>query len=243
MLGQLLPCAGGEAIPLWDTTLVVGRAKECHLRLKSEHISAKHCLLEMRDSFWYVVDLQSKNGVKVGGKRCINQQLNPKDVLSIGPFRFQIMYYPQGDEPSPTITSEEALELEASHPLGGCLGELIPQAGGKPIPLLAEHLIVGRAAECDIRLDYETISSRHCELWWEAGQWNVRDLGSRNGIKVDGSRCRNHVLRPGDVLSIARFRFRIEYVHKGKVPEIKRGGDGPDRKDTLPPTSVVQPEP
>src|SRR4051812_18952070 len=61
------------------------------------------------------------------------------------------------------------------------LGILQPLGGGDPIPLRKEELLLGRRMTCDIRLDFENISGRHCILRLTNGIWHVRDLGSTNG--------------------------------------------------------------
>lgn len=98
------------------------------------------------------------------------------------------------------------------------LGELIPCGGGDPIPLLKERLLIGRRSRCDISLRFPNVSSHHCELEFLNGYWIVRDLGSRNGIKVNGSRCDSKWLMPGDVVSVAKHRFEINYTAAGSSP-------------------------
>lgn len=98
------------------------------------------------------------------------------------------------------------------------LGELNPCGGGDPIPLLRPRLIVGRQSRCDIALRFDNVSSTHCELELTNGYWYVRDLGSRNGIKVNGTRCDTHWLMPGDVLSVAKHRYEINYTPNGAAP-------------------------
>lgn len=95
------------------------------------------------------------------------------------------------------------------------LGQLIPCGGGDAIPLLAPKLLVGRRSSCDIKLDFQNVSSHHCEFELKEGYWHIRDLGSSNGIKVNGERCQSKVLTPGDEVTIARHRFRIEYAVSG----------------------------
>ena len=91
------------------------------------------------------------------------------------------------------------------------LGELNPCGGGDSIPLLHEKLLIGRRSSCDICLAKTNVSSHHCELELQKGYWRVRDLGSTNGIKVNGERTLESVLMPGDELQVAKSRFRIEY--------------------------------
>jgi adenylate cyclase len=90
-------------------------------------------------------------------------------------------------------------------------GVLIPDGGGDPIPLRRPVLVVGRRERCDICLRFPNISSKHCELAFKDGYWVVRDLDSTNGIKVNGNRLRYRPLRPGDVLTIGKRRYTIQY--------------------------------
>ena len=49
-------------------------------------------------------------------------------------------------------------------PQSEVLGVLQPVGGGDPIPLIKPEIIVGRRPSCDIRLDFENISGKHCVL-------------------------------------------------------------------------------
>ncbi len=90
-------------------------------------------------------------------------------------------------------------------------GELMPLGGGDPIPLLKTALVVGRRESTDIVLRFPNVSGQHCELTVVAGYWFVKDLGSSNGTKVNGSRVTEQRLEPGDTLSIAKHEFEIIY--------------------------------
>ena len=67
-------------------------------------------------------------------------------------------------------------------------GELIPLGGGDPIPLLKKQLLAGRRESCDIVLRFANVSAHHCQLVVEDGYWYVRDLQSRNGVKINDVR-------------------------------------------------------
>ena len=90
-------------------------------------------------------------------------------------------------------------------------GELIPIGGGDPIPLLKKNLLVGRRESCDIVLRFSNVSAHHCQLFCNGGYWFVKDLKSRNGVKVNGSRVSEKRLDPGDELSIAKHRYDVRY--------------------------------
>ena len=95
------------------------------------------------------------------------------------------------------------------------LGRLVPVGGGDPIPLVLDTMTVGRRQSCDICLDYHNVSGIHAEFAFRNGVWTVRDMGSTNGIKVNGERVPSRPLRPGDEVGIAGHKFVIEY----DVPE------------------------
>lgn len=90
-------------------------------------------------------------------------------------------------------------------------GELIPLGGGDTIPLKKSQLLVGRRESCDIVLRFANVSAHHCQLTLDSGYWYARDLGSRNGIKVNNIRVQDKRLDPGDVLSVAKHRYEVRY--------------------------------
>jgi len=96
------------------------------------------------------------------------------------------------------------------------LGTLIPIGGGDPIPLLKPEITVGRRGGCDIRLDFENVSGKHCVFRLINGVWHVRDLGSTNGTSVNGSRLSSqHAIMPEDEVGVADHLFTIDYVPAG----------------------------
>lgn len=109
---------------------------------------------------------------------------------------------PQIGEAHPTVKAMSRPEL----------GQLVPVGGGDAIPLLRERLSLGRRETCDICLQLPSISSEHCEFTYTNGYWFVQDLGSTNGIKVNGIRVVKRALTPGDEITIAKRNFRIEYT-------------------------------
>ncbi len=90
-------------------------------------------------------------------------------------------------------------------------GELVPLGGGDPIPLLKQQMLVGRRESCDIILRFANVSAHHCTLSIEGGYLYIRDMQSRNGIKVNDVRVTERRLSPGDVLSISKHRYRVDY--------------------------------
>lgn len=104
-------------------------------------------------------------------------------------------------------------------------GELVPLGGGDPIPLLRQSLRIGRRESCDIVLRFSNVSAHHCQLTVNAGYWYVRDLKSRNGIKINGVRVNEKRIDPGDILHIAKHRYEVVYS------PIELGAVGPPPAD------------
>ena len=99
------------------------------------------------------------------------------------------------------------------------IGELDPVGGGDPIPLLKPRVIIGRRkSKCDIMLEASNISSQHCMITLDKGYLLVEDMNSRNGIKVNDVRCQKRYLLPGDILSIARSQFQVNYQPQTDAP-------------------------
>jgi hypothetical protein len=90
-------------------------------------------------------------------------------------------------------------------------GELVPLGGGMRIPLEAKNLLVGRAGDCDIVLPVRTVSSHHCRLILHDGYWRIKDSGSRNGIRVNNVKVDEHIVEPGDIISLASSKYELRY--------------------------------
>jgi pSer/pThr/pTyr-binding forkhead associated (FHA) protein len=104
------------------------------------------------------------------------------------------------------------------------LGTLRPVGGGDPVPLKKPELIVGRRPSCDIMLDYENISGKHCVLKFHNQLWHVRDMGSTNGTTVNGAPISSeHSVMPDDELAFAGHIYHIDYEPGAPVAIVNQG--------------------
>ncbi len=70
---------------------------------------------------------------------------------------------------------------------------------------------LGRSREADIVLDDANVSRKHAEVRPSGGSWIVRDLGSTNGVKVNGRRIgAPQSLKRGDVIELGTSRATFE---------------------------------
>ncbi len=82
----------------------------------------------------------------------------------------------------------------------------------KPILLKTFPVVVGRSDEADVCLGDDWVSRSHCEIDMVDDSLVVRDLGSRNGTFVNGSRIDVSPLLPGDELMVGGSRFQVNLV-------------------------------
>jgi predicted component of type VI protein secretion system len=89
--------------------------------------------------------------------------------------------------------------------------QLVALNDGPSILLDKPILLLGRHPECDIQIDSRKVSRRHCCIAQVSDYLVVRDLGSTNGIRINGVRVQEGRLAPGDELTIGNHRFRVSW--------------------------------
>jgi Protein of unknown function (DUF3662)/FHA domain len=83
---------------------------------------------------------------------------------------------------------------------------------GMPFEVTKRTVTIGRSRECDIRLKDPNASRQHAELRQDGTTHWIVDLGSTNGLEVNGTRTKRAKLEPGDTVTIGstRLEFRRE---------------------------------
>lgn len=83
---------------------------------------------------------------------------------------------------------------------------------GKRTVASGDRLLVGRSRDCDLVLDDPNVSRQHMELRRDRAGWVAVDLGSTNGVKVNGRRIDEAPLEPGDEIAVgvSRLTFEVE---------------------------------
>jgi FHA domain/Domain of unknown function (DUF1707) len=96
------------------------------------------------------------------------------------------------------------------------LGADLDAAWERPrIPVIAlpagtAGVTIGRAKDCDLMLSDATVSRHHAELRRHGEGWILRDLGSRNGTRVNGMRVLEATeVHPGDRVALGEARYRL----------------------------------
>jgi adenylate cyclase len=144
MYGELVPLGGGDPIPLLKKELLVGRRESCDIVLRFANVSAHHCQLFVQGGYWYVRDLQSRNGCKVNGIRVKEKRIDPGDALAIAKHNYKLHYSPTdlgavGPPPADDLPAELLTE--------SLLSRAGLQANQRPQPRTARKAAVKQAAD------------------------------------------------------------------------------------------------
>jgi len=89
--------------------------------------------------------------------------------------------------------------------------QLIALTDGPNILLDKPILLLGRHPECDVQIESRKISRRHCCIALVNDHLVVRDLGSTNGIRINGVRVQEGNLRANDELTIGNSRYKVRW--------------------------------
>lgn len=86
---------------------------------------------------------------------------------------------------------------------------------GDRLPVTHWETLLGRAKNCDVVLDYPTISRSHAVLTrYDDGSWTISDVGSKGGIQVNGQATSMEVVSYGDKISLGGVEFTLVPITK-----------------------------
>jgi hypothetical protein len=71
------------------------------------------------------------------------------------------------------------------------------------------RVVIGRSRDCDIQLADANVSRRHAELRQEGASYWIVDLGSTNGLEVNGKRVKRAKLHSGDMITLGSTELRF----------------------------------
>jgi hypothetical protein len=143
------------------------------------------------------------------------------DRLRLGEFGIQArLVRPAEDESAAPSQGDEGhtMVYTASERLAEPLREPDPRRGsarlryeGRTTVLSSGGGVIGRSRDCDVVLEDHNVSRRHAEVRPSGGSWIVRDLGSTNGVKVNGRRIEGaQSLKRGDTIELGTSSVTFE---------------------------------
>ena len=81
---------------------------------------------------------------------------------------------------------------------------------GERLPVTHWESLIGRGRNCDISVDYPTVSRTHAVLTrYDDGSWSIGDIGSKGGVEVGGRPVPFCAIAYGDVISLGGVDFHL----------------------------------
>lgn len=82
---------------------------------------------------------------------------------------------------------------------------------GRRVRVGSGGAVIGRSRECDVVLADANASRRHAEVRRRGASWTVADLGSTNGVRLNGRVIAGEErLQPGDLIAVGTSELRFE---------------------------------
>ena len=177
---------GGLRLPL-EATLEIGRDPSCAIPLDDERVSWHHLRVGPRNGQIELVDLESRNGTFLNGRR-----MDPGPVfigtdvlIQVGGTRARI---------------RRAMPTTAES-----------RGGFRRVHFRNRALRIGRAPDNDVVLEEPNVSWHHAELR-PGSPPTIADLGSRNGVRLNDQMLRGEQrLEPGAVAGVGPFSLHVDH--------------------------------
>jgi hypothetical protein len=118
----------------------------------------------------------------------------------------------RGSRPTPAPSAAGRPSERTVEPTGQRAGTLVLEVNGTRHPLQPPGLVIGRGTEADLRINDPGISRRHAEIRvgrTGPGSLDIVDLGSTNGITVNGQKVREAALGEGSRIEIGTTRMLV----------------------------------
>jgi pSer/pThr/pTyr-binding forkhead associated (FHA) protein/S1-C subfamily serine protease len=246
--------ANGRTLELHDSVVRLGRDPSATIPFTGDDarvVSTRHVELRHTGDAWRLVDLGSRNGTYLNGRRVQGEApLAPGDEFRLGETGPRLLVVAAGEAVEATLAEVPAFDGEAAPPPAAGVRPaprapearpygvtLIATATGKRFEAQGTRIRIGRGKECEVRPveGSEGIVSRvHAELTvGPSGGLSLRDVGSKNGTFLNGDRITSPMpLRLGD---------RISLGPGGPVLVVEGIGTGPIKAAARPPAVVVAP--
>ena len=74
----------GERYEIRKRRTVIGRSKDCDIQLDDTNVSRRHAEVRQEGTAYWIVDLDSTNGVEINGRRAKRAKLDPGDTVTLG---------------------------------------------------------------------------------------------------------------------------------------------------------------
>lgn len=91
---------------------------------------------------------------------------------------------------------------------------------GREYPVETERVTLGRGPGVDLAFDDAAMSRQHAALVFENGAFRLSDLGSTNGLEVNGRQIDEREVGHGDRFSLGALDFQLVVEERESEPDV-----------------------
>ncbi len=190
---------------------ILGRGPAADVQLLDPTVSELHAALVRDTNGVWIIDLGSRNLLRVGEHVTRRQKLADGNKVEIGPFswRVSISGKPESASAGPRNAS------------------LLERRSGRRIELTDIITTIGRRENSRIRLNDDAVSRTHALLVRTADGLLMRNLSRRTGTSVNNQRLDETLLQQGDVLQVGKAVFEVDLSTRVSVSKSDSGRGRP----------------
>ena len=197
--------AGQKTWNLRRPVTLIGNRRPAHIVLHDQDISSAHCVIVNTGTEVLLRDLHSSGGTFCNQTRVDLAALKDGDVITLGSTNIQVAIQVPAD-----AAGDSGCGLEYVEPTKfPCRVEVNLIHTDTHWLVEDAVVLIGRHNDATIRLDHPDLSSRHAVLFRSGSGPAIFDLGSRNGLWVNGQRCSLTPLSDGDRVTVGPFGLGI----------------------------------
>ena len=146
------------------------------------------------------------------------------------------------DDDEEEIASEKTAIIDLSalsgHAADAKLTIVDGKDSGKNIEITKDEILAGRSLDNDFVISDISVSRKHFKIKKEGDRFVISDMGSGNGIKVNGSKTTSATLSDGDIISVGARQIKFEILNPDLKPKPQR-----TTKQTMPTNYEPEEEP
>ena len=199
-------------VPLMDdAAFLFGRDAKCEIVIDHPDVSREHA--EIRaipdGEGWLIRDLDSSNGTTVNGVPIDEHVLEPNDRIKI--YKNEYMFV-EPEFPTPFLGKGPFRYLDET-----LAGRLVPIEGNaqEAVVLGIQTTTIGSGDFNDIVIADETVSTNHCKIKNDDGDYVLVDLKSTNGTWVNGEELKSEkTIWAGDEVGVGKVPYRFSFCRR-----------------------------
>lgn len=219
-----------DSIPLLvGNNYIVGRDAACDIVLAEAVVSFHHARIESDGRGYLLVDLDSRNGTFVNGKKILSIWINNGDVISVGNFtlrftsseRVNVSYR----EKMPGINETIPIQKDHSYLIPGNQStavkkltnefsthlSLISLHDGRKLHSLGDQpILMGKGKKADIKLKGFGVGAKAAIIEKNSNGWDIRFIGGFLKPKVNNVVVNSIAkIRKNDIINFGKMRIQV----------------------------------